>query len=275
MKFVQSAPNRSNPKWTRTALIGHTGFIGGNLAGQFQFQDHFNSKNIDEIRNGEFDLLVCSGVTAVKWWANQNPVEDRQRIDSLLNHLRTVRAETVLVMSTVDVYPRISDADESFDCHSLPNHPYGAHRLYFEDELRSHFGDVRALRIGGVFGPGLKKNVVFDLIHDNALENINPNNAFQYYNIERIWADWMRLEPLRLPVVNLVTEPLATHRVLDSFFPGKRVGKPGLAEVHYDIRTLHSAAFGGPAGYVCGAEEVLRDLGQFVEASLAAKRGVL
>jgi hypothetical protein len=32
-----------------TALIGYTGFIGSNLARQFDFDDFYNSKNIDDI----------------------------------------------------------------------------------------------------------------------------------------------------------------------------------------------------------------------------------
>ena len=37
----------------RTALIGHTGFIGSNLARQFAFDECYNSKSIGGIRGRE------------------------------------------------------------------------------------------------------------------------------------------------------------------------------------------------------------------------------
>jgi hypothetical protein len=247
-----------------TALIGHTGFIGGNLARQAAFDECYNSKNISDIRGREFDLLVCGGVTAVKWWANQNPVEDKSRIDSLLADLRTVRARKALVLSTVDVYPINHGVDESFDCHSVPNHAYGANRLYFEEGMRDCFGDVTVVRIGGVFGPGLKKNVIYDLLHDNCLDAINPNSSFQYYNVAHLWRDLQRLSETEIKLANLVTEPIRTGDIVDSFFPGKPVGAKPAPEGHYDVHTLYSAQFGGPLNYLATAEQVLGELGQFV-----------
>ena len=50
-----------------TALIGNTGFVGGNLLRQQPFDALFNSKNIDDIAGRSFDLVVCAGVRAEKW----------------------------------------------------------------------------------------------------------------------------------------------------------------------------------------------------------------
>ena len=69
------------------ALIGHTGFVGANLLRQGAFDATFNSSSIEAIRGRDFDRVVCAGVTAVKWWANQNPEEDRSRILGLIGHL--------------------------------------------------------------------------------------------------------------------------------------------------------------------------------------------
>jgi nucleoside-diphosphate-sugar epimerase len=247
-------------------LIGHTGFIGSNLARQFDFDESYHSPTIAGIRNREFDLLVCCGVTAVKWWANQNPVEDRARIDALLHHLAAVQAGHVTVISTVDVYPVNSGADESFDCHSRPNHIYGTNRLHFEDALRSLFRRVTTVRIGGVFGPGLKKNVVYDLLHDNCLDAINPRSSFQYYNVTHLWRYLQLVEAAGAGLANLVTEPVCTGELIGRFFPGKRVGSRPAPEIHYDIRTRYSREWGGPPGYLASSGDVLGEIGQFVES---------
>ena len=65
-----------HPFGTRTALIGHTGFVGSNLASQHGYTDCFNSRNIGEIAGRCYDTVVCAGVQAVKYWANQHPEED-------------------------------------------------------------------------------------------------------------------------------------------------------------------------------------------------------
>jgi len=246
------------------ALIGHTGFIGGNLARQFAFDERYNSENISGIRGKEFELLVCAGVYAVKWMANQKPVEDRARIDALLFELASVQARKVVVISTVDVYPLHSGVDETFDCHSLPTHAYGANRLYFEDAMRAHFEDVTVVRIPGVFGTGLKKNVIYDLLRDNCLEAINPDSSFQYYNVSNLWLDLQRLAPAGIRLINFVTEPIRTSRIIDSFFPGKAIGTRPAPEAHYEVHTLYSREFGGPPRYLATADQVMNDLGDFV-----------
>jgi len=245
-------------------LIGHTGFVGANLARQISFDEYYNSKNINEIRGKEFDLLVCGGVKAVKWWANQHPVEDKAQIDALLADLSSVRAKRVIVLSTVDVYPVSNAADESFDCHSLPNHAYGTHRLYFEDAMVHRFDDVTLVRISGVFGPGLKKNVIYDLLHDNCLDVINPESSFQYYNVSNLWRDLEHLQRTGIRLINFVTEPIRTRDIIDSFFPGKRIGDNPAPAVHYDIRTLYSLQFAGPPCYLARASDVMHDLATFV-----------
>jgi len=250
----------------RSALIGHTGFIGGNLKDQFAFTHFYNSSNIAEIRNETFDLIVCGGVTAVKWWANKNPEEDRSRIDVLIDNLRTTRADRIVVLSSVDVYPVVSGVDESFDCASLPNHAYGTNRLYFENAVKSHFNNTVIARISGVFGPGLKKNVIYDLIHDNCLDAINPNSSFQYYDVKNLWNDLQVLVSGGVTLANLVTEPVRTADVVSAIFPGKQVGAACGPEAHYDIRTRYGTLFNRPDGYLRTSDEVLAGLASFVRS---------
>lgn len=71
------------------ALIGFSGFVGSTLLKQAHFSALFRSTNIHEIENREFDVVVCAGAPAQKWIANRDPADDRKKIDSLINHLRT------------------------------------------------------------------------------------------------------------------------------------------------------------------------------------------
>ena len=49
----------------RTALIGHTGFVGSNLASSHRFDDVYNTANIAEIEGREYDLVVYGATSFV------------------------------------------------------------------------------------------------------------------------------------------------------------------------------------------------------------------
>jgi hypothetical protein len=250
-----------------TCLIGYSGFVGSNLVARFPFTDVYRSTNIDEIRGKQYDLLVCAGASALKWRANQQPEEDLAAIHRLLHNLTEVRASRVVLISTVDVYPVTEDVDESFDCGSMANHAYGRNRLHLELQLSSIFSDLHIVRLPGLFGAGLKKNVIYDLMHDNCLEAINPNGVFQYYDLADLWNDLQIIQKHQLSLVNLVTEPIETATILRTYFPHKKVGSGNGPAVRYDIRSRHAEVFGGRNGYRFGSDEVLSRLGKFIQQS--------
>ena len=115
-----------------TALIGYTGFVGSNLKAQHPFDEYYNSKNIANIAGKNFDLVVCAGVSAVKWLANQEPAADLAGIETLKKQLSTIKAKHFVLISTVDVYDQPNQSDEDL----LPNADkqdfYGKHRYQLE-----------------------------------------------------------------------------------------------------------------------------------------------
>jgi nucleoside-diphosphate-sugar epimerase len=249
---------------SRACLIGYTGFVGGNLARQYAFDDCYNSRNIEQIRGRSYDLVVCCGVSAVKWQANRFPAEDRSAIDRLLKNLEFVTATQSILISTVDVYPSTEGVDESFDPHGHSNHPYGTNRLIVEDTFHQLFESVQIVRLPALFGPGLKKNVIYDLMHDNCLDAIHPHGSFQYYDVRRLWRDVEVVTRNNLKVVNFATRPIETCEIVQRYFPGKKVASQAARPVAYDMRTQYAEYFGGSDGYVYSAEQVLGDLGDWI-----------
>jgi len=248
------------------ALIGHTGFVGGNLLRQHTFGAQFNSRNIQEIRRQSFRTLVFSGAQAKKWWANAHAEADWQGIATALDAIDTVRAEHVVLISTVDVVPSLRGADESFECHSVANHPYGVNRLRLEDAVRARFPASTIVRLPALFGHGLRKNVVFDLLNANMLDKINPGSCFQYYDLDRLWADIATARREGIGLVHLVTAPVSTADIIGRFFPDSLTGPLDAGSaIAYDLRTRHSQVFGGADGYIYDGDEVLRRLAAFVD----------
>jgi hypothetical protein len=249
------------------ALVGYTGFVGSNLTLQHRFEWLYNSRNIEEIRGGSFERLVIAGIQAKKWWANLHPDEDWALIENLLDPLAEVTARQVILISTIDVLPAGSCADEDTELHGLDNHPYGLHRLKAEDRIRASFDDVTVVRLPALFGPGLKKNILFDLLNRNQLELINPASRFQYYDLNDLWSDIEVILAAGIRLVHLFTEPVKTAEIIARFFPETTVGAATVPAAAYDFRTQHAALFGGTDGYIRNRAQLLDRMHAFINTT--------
>ncbi|KAB2715712.1 NAD-dependent epimerase/dehydratase family protein [Brucella intermedia] len=248
-----------------SALIGYTGFVGSNLLRARSFDDLYNSSNIGNIVGKHYDLLVCAGVPAVKWKANKEPDRDREQIAALIDPLSKVTADRFILISTIDVYSNPSRPhDESKDPFDPEAQPYGKHRLEVEKWATAHFSDIMIVRLPALFGHGLKKNVIFDLLHDNQTDKIDPASSFQWYSLDRLWNDIETAGHAGLKLVNLFPEPVPTRAILDKLFPDAFVGKPSDAPVSYRLCTRHAGVFGQTGRYIAPASSVMDDIAKFV-----------
>ncbi len=252
------------------ALIGYTGFVGGNLLRQDEFEATYNSANIAEIEGRRFERLVCAGVTAVKWWANKNAEEDRRRIEGLIAYLSKVKVECFTLISTVDIYNSARDVTEDDRPDESTLHPYGLNRLHLEDFVKARFPRVHIVRLPALFGAGLKKNAIYDLMHDNMTDVINRASSFQWYPLRRLKDDLDLVERGGVELINFVTPPVSMQEIHQRFFAASPMGANANAAAHYDIRTKHAGLFGRDDGYVLSREEVLGELGAYLDAERVA-----
>jgi hypothetical protein len=251
-----------------TALIGHTGFVGGNLARQASFDCLYNASNIHEISGRYFDLVVCAGAPAAKWKANQDPVGDRAALERLTTPLRTVRAREFILISTVDVYGDPVGVDE--DSPAVEATPYGAHRHELEKFIQRRF-EALVVRLPALFGPGLKKNIVYDFLHNNQTHKIDSRGVFQFYSLERLWSDLETARRAGLRLVNFATQPASVAEVASAAFGMQFTNHLGAHYACYDMRSKHAELFGGRDGYVCSRGEVLEAMRRFVHQQRESK----
>jgi hypothetical protein len=249
----------------KVALIGYTGFVGSNLDHQKQFTHKYNSANIEEIRGQTFDAVYCAGIQAKKWWANQHVVEDREQIDRLIQCLDTIEAGLFVMISTIDVYESPVDVNEDTTIPGNSGTPYGRHRLEAEQFVRLKFGKHLVVRLPGLFGDGLKKNVIYDLLNNNEVEKIDVRNEFQYYCLDHLDRDISHALEYNLELVNFATEPVATKEITDRFFPGFKNQNMTTGVIRYDMKSKYWKAWGtGPEGYLYPKTKVMADLDQFI-----------
>ncbi|MEX0833808.1 MAG: NAD-dependent epimerase/dehydratase family protein [Actinomycetota bacterium] len=237
--------------------------MGSNLALAAPFDAAFRSTDIDQIRGREFSLVICAGLSAAKWIANREPLADREKMESLVKAVGEAKIEEFVVISTVDVYPDPREVDEDTEIDRNALSPYGAHRQEFEVFVERRFPKPRIIRLPGLFGPGLRKNAIFDLLHDHELEKLNPSSRYQWFDIRRLWDTIQRVREADLTEINISTEPLAMSEIIESNFPGADL-EESAPSVYYDMRSRHAEMLGGRSGYILSKNEVLQDISTFV-----------
>jgi nucleoside-diphosphate-sugar epimerase len=245
------------------AIIGHTGFVGGNLVRQASFDDFYNSKDIEKIAGNQYDLLVCSGAPAEKWKANKEPVKDRESIDRLIGCLRKTSARKLILISTVDVYPIPVGVDEETAIGLDSGSAYGKHRRALEKFVEDHF-DSLIIRLPGLFGKGIKKNIIYDFLRHNNVDQIHADNHFQFYSLEHLWGDIEQVLKHPVHLINFATEPVSVEEVAREGFGISFNNRPKNPPVRYDFRTKYASLFGRPGGYLYTKEEIFTSLKRFV-----------
>lgn len=253
------------------ALIGYTGFVGSNIASQAEFTDTYNTSNISDIDGREYDLVVSAATYAEMWKINQDPEGDLAQIDGLIGHLKNVKAKKFILISTVGVYKNPNGADEDMPIETEGLTPYGTNRYHLEQFVQNNF-DALIVRLPGLFGPGLKKNVIYDLMHDNMVENIHHAGTYQYYNLGNIWKDITVALDNDLQLINLATEPVRTDEVASYCFGRENFDQEpeGVKPAFWDMRSKHAELFGGTPPYLYDKQRVLDSIKAFVAREKAS-----
>lgn len=245
------------------ALIGSTGFVGSHLIREDM--DVYTSKTIQSIRGKTYDTVYCAGVPAEKWKANNEPDADKATIAGLMVNLEQMKCRRFVLISTVDVYDASFPQDEEPDCcpNAYANHPYGVHRRELELWAQRTFPDVYIFRLPALFGHGLKKNALYDLLHQNRVEFLRSHWSFQWY-----WLGWLAADiEAHLArghhLVNLVTPPVCLGLIQTLFFPETELSSEPTPSVVYNV--------GSRFGYAHTLEDVLREMTCFVRTKPTRK----
>lgn len=249
----------------RKALIGNTGFVGSNILKQTSFDDLYNSTNIEHIQGKTYDLLICAGAPASKWIANKNPGEDLATINRLIACLGHVKVKTFVLISTIDVYPKPIEVDEATVIDKTAGQPYGHHRLHLEQYVAENFAST-IIRLPGLFGHGLKKNVIYDFLHNHEVNKIHQNGVFQFYFLGHLWKDIQIVLRNNIHLINFATEPISVKEVATKVFDIEFNNNLQSSAPKYDMRSRHAGLWNGKDGYLYNKECALRDLRNYVHS---------
>lgn len=145
-------------------LVGYTGFVGGNLAASHPFDGLYNSKNIHQSFGQNNGLVVYSGMPSEKFLANKDPEADLAVAHTAFQNIQRMRPEKLVLISTVDVYQNPRGVDEDTPAGGDGTGAYGANRCQLETWVREAYPKALIVRLPGLFGRGIKKNFIYDMI---------------------------------------------------------------------------------------------------------------
>ncbi|MBV7504090.1 pyridine nucleotide transhydrogenase [Bacillus sp. sid0103] len=245
-------------------LIGYTGLVGGILSGKMQFDTLYNSKNITDIQGEKFDYLICAGAPGLKWKANQDPEKDLQNIKYLIANLQSIKADKFILISTFDVYHNPLEVDEASTVSMEGLHPYGKHRRYLEEFVEDKFDQHLIVRLPALFGRGLKKNFIYDLIHHHCLHWTHKDSTYQFYNLENLSKDIRTAEENQIKLLNISTEPLSAQFVAKECLNMDFQNITERASITYNVKSKYFSVFSGANGYLYSKEDVLAALKEFI-----------
>jgi nucleoside-diphosphate-sugar epimerase len=249
-----------------TALIGFTGYVGTTLARQRPFDDLFRSTNIADIRGRNYDLVVCSGAPAQKWIANREPEADRKNIEALIGHLDTIECNHFVLISTVDVFMHAVGINERSSVEESGLHPYGTHRRMLEKFVEARFLNHLIVRLAGLVGPGLRKNVIYDFLNNNNLHAIESRGVYQFYPMVNLWDDLTTAMRQGLKLAHLTAEPISVAEVAREGFGLTFEHVLNTPPARYDMQTVHASLFGGSGNYQYTRRECIQAIRHYAQS---------
>lgn len=138
------------------ALIGSTGSIGQEIFNQLSQKDKvrvdtFNRKNIKDLLNSEYDIVICAAPSSGKLKTNLGLDNSDEDIEKLCKAIKEVKTERFILISS---QATISEEDK----------PYGKVQKKVLDSVLSHHKDYTVYMVDTLYGTSLNKGFISDII---------------------------------------------------------------------------------------------------------------
>jgi hypothetical protein len=189
----------------KLAVIGSRGLIGQELMKFLNPTVTFNSDNIDTISHYDIDTLICAAPSGDRRLADANTGQDTASVGNLIAALSSASVNTVILISTIDTV-----------CY--PESVYGKNRLDLEQFVQDYFVDSYVVRLCSLIGNAIKKNVLYDLKHQQYVKKINLSSELQWYPLDCLEKDLHMIRQQGLRDITLASEPIGNQAIVEKFF---------------------------------------------------------
>ena len=157
-------------------LLGCRGFVGSALFQALHKAGYdvasVSRDTYEEHRNGRYDVLINSAMPSQRFWALNNPLQDFEATVTLTADLiynwhwsKFVQISTVSARCQLD-------------------HPYGLNKSCAETLVLNQSANNLVIRLGGLYGRGLDKGTVFDVMNGNRLF-VHGDSKYNFIDVQR------------------------------------------------------------------------------------------
>lgn len=168
-------------------MLGGNGFVGSAMVGEAQRRGYavrpVTQADYAEHTGLACDLLINANGNSKKYLAARDPALDFSlSVESVHRSIRDFKARHYLYISSIDVYPDVADPRANAEAAPIDLDrlsPYGRHKRQAELLVQRHAPSWLILRAGGLVGPRMWKNSVYDLLQDRPLR-VHPDSQYQY-----------------------------------------------------------------------------------------------
>ncbi|WP_246098724.1 hypothetical protein [Paracoccus laeviglucosivorans] len=112
-----------------------------------------------------FDTVVCAAAPGSMVEANRAPQNDTARIDQIMGHLSRIKAKKLVLISTIATLKDFGHGQDEGTTAYEEDLAYGRNRRRLEAFCAENFDRHLILRLPALFGHGLRKNMLFDLMN--------------------------------------------------------------------------------------------------------------
>ena len=138
------------------ALIGATGSIGQEIFNKISKKDNvhvdtFTRKNIEDLLNSEFDIVICAAPSSGKLKTNLGLDNSDKDIEKLCKVVKEVKTNRFILISSQSA---INEEDK----------PYGKVQKKVLDSVLSYHKDYTVYMVDTLYGPSLNKGFISDII---------------------------------------------------------------------------------------------------------------
>jgi hypothetical protein len=107
-----------------------------------------------------------------------------------------------------------------------------------------YFQSYIIIRLPALFGDGLKKNALYDLLNNNEPEKIIGENEYQWYNINWLNQDInLLLENDFHGLINFCSQPISMISIINENNIKLKINLKAPPTILYDVNSIHSKYF--------------------------------
>lgn len=190
----------------KICLIGDTGFVGRTvyeyLNDKYEVTG-INSKT-ENIPSDKFNLIINCAGNAKKFLADKDPEKIKEIRERILEKILQINCKNIIHISSIDAS-------------SFPDNNYTMSKLVMEKCIKILFPKWIILRLGGMVGPYLKKNVVYDIVNNKNLF-VNFNSNYNYISTQEVASIVDKIINMNLnkEIINVAAcEPIQVKEIID------------------------------------------------------------